>query len=271
MMHQKGFIVLRSILLVIACILSAPALSQQADAETRTDDGAKPSAGLIWSVTPYIWAVDTRVDLTVDDSPVGGGKVTFNDLLDTLDTAFQVVVETGAEGGNWSAFVDFTYMDASDGNTVNVDGTDVRVDTDSTQIFADLAVAWWPQGIGDGYSVYGGIRHTDLDDDYDLSDAASGTPIDSVDNSRSFTDALIGGRYMHDFNDRWSLLTRADFSFGDSEGIWQLQAMARYAVGGKQQHGIIAGYRYKEAELEDDGVNEDYEYKGPAVAFNFRF
>ena len=262
---------LRPVLFAMACILSAPALSQQADVETNTDNGAKQSGGLIWSVTPYIWAVDTKVDLTVDDNPVGGDKVTFSDLLDTLDAAFQVVVETGAEGGNWSAFVDFTYMDASDGDTVNVAGTDIKVDTDSTQMFVDVAVAWWPQGIEGDYSFYGGIRHTDLDDDYDLSDAASGTPIDSIDNSRSFTDALIGGRYMYDFNERWTLQTRADYSFGDSEGIWQLQAMVRYAVGGKQQHGVIAGYRYKEAEFEEGGVNEDYEYKGPAVAFNFRF
>jgi hypothetical protein len=31
------------------------------------------------------------------------------------------------------------------------------------------------------------------------------------------------------------------------------------------------GYRYKEAEWEVDNVEEEIQYKGPGVAFNFRF
>jgi hypothetical protein len=90
-------------------------------------------------------------------------------------------------------------------------------------------------------------------------------------NDRSFTDLLLGGRYRFDLNERWSLLTRADYAFGDSDGIFQLEALFRYAVGRDRQNGILIGYRYKEAELEDGGIKEEYEYKGPAVAFNFRF
>jgi hypothetical protein len=260
-----------SVTLLLA--LSVPALAQQIEASDGVTDEipSEDSGQWLWSVTPYIWAVDTEVDLTVDDNPAGGGKVTFSDLLDTLDTAFQVVVETGKEGGNWSAFIDLTYIDASDANTANAEGTDVRIDTDSTQIFIDAAVAYWPQGVDGDFSLFGGIRYTDLDDDYDLSDADSGAPIDSLSSSRDFTDVLLGGRYMFDLAERWSILTKADYSFGDSEGIWQLQAMVRYAVGSQLQHGIIVGYRYKEAEFEAGGVNEDYEFKGPAAAFNFRF
>ena len=28
--------------------------------------------GLIWSITPYIWASDTKYDLKVGDTPIGG-------------------------------------------------------------------------------------------------------------------------------------------------------------------------------------------------------
>ncbi len=35
--------------------------------------------------------------------------------------------------------------------------------------------------------------------------------------------------------------------------------------------GILFGYRYKEAEFEEGGLEEDYEYKGPLAAFSFRF
>ena len=74
-----------------------------------------------------------------------------------------------------------------------------------------------------------------------------------------------------DLNGPWSLLTRADYAFGDSDGIFQLQALFRYVVGRDRQNGILIGYRYKETELEDGGLEEDYEYKGPLAGFNFRF
>lgn len=262
---------IRSITCVAVLAISTQVSAGGHLADESPDSASGDSGEWLWSVTPYLWGTDTSVDLTVDDNPVGGGKITFSDLLDALDMAFQVVVETGKKGGNWSAFADFTYLETSDDITEDAGGTAVRIDTDSTQIFLDAALSYWPQGVDGDFNVYGGIRYTDLDDDYDLSLADTGTPVASLSNSRDFTDVLLGGRYFHDFNDRWALHTRADYSFGDSEGIWQVQAMFRYALGSQLQHGIMFGYRYKEAEFEDDGLNEDYEYKGPALAFNFRF
>ena len=90
-------------------------------------------------------------------------------------------------------------------------------------------------------------------------------------NDRSFTDLLLGGRYRVDFDDHWSLLTRADYAFGDSEGILQLQAFVRYAVGKDRQNGVLLGYRYKDAEFEGGSLEEDFEFKGPVAGFNFRF
>ena len=31
-----------------------------------------------WSITPYLWASNTKVDLTFRDSGIGGDKITFN-------------------------------------------------------------------------------------------------------------------------------------------------------------------------------------------------
>ena len=43
-----------------------------------------------WSITPYIWGTDTAVDLTFRDTDIGAGDISFNDLLDVLDTAFMI-------------------------------------------------------------------------------------------------------------------------------------------------------------------------------------
>ncbi len=55
-----------------------------------------------WSITPYLWASNTKGDLTFRDTGIGGDKITFNDLLDVLDTAFMAHVEGGK--GMWSVF-----------------------------------------------------------------------------------------------------------------------------------------------------------------------
>ncbi len=105
---------------------------------------------LSWSVTPYFWATETKVDLTADGTPIGGGTVTFSDLLDTTDASFQVHVEAGR--GRFSGFMDLTYLDTSD----DFETGDLRIETDSEQSVVDLAVAFWPGGEEKGLSFFGG-------------------------------------------------------------------------------------------------------------------
>ncbi len=220
-----------------------------------------------WSVISYVWASDTKVDLKADGTPIGGATVSFSDLLDITDTSFQIVVEGGRSDGNWSAFVDLTYLETSDKESVGP----VLIKTDSEQWFIDAAVSYWPYGEAGGLSLFGGVRYTSLDDRYKFSLPAIGAPLGSLKNDRSFTDLLLGTRYRFDFNESWALITRGGYAFGDSEGILQLQAFVRYAVGKDRQHGVLIGYRYKDAEFEAGSLEEDFEFKGPVAGFNFRF
>ncbi len=225
------------------------------------------TGGTGWSITPYVWATETKVDLKADGTPIGGDTVSFKDLLDVTEESFQIIVEGGRSDGNWSAFVDLTYLETSDKSSAGA----VQIKTDSEQWFVDAAMAYWPNGEASGLNLFGGIRYTSLDDRYKFSLPALGQPLGTLKNDRSFTDLLLGGRYRFDFNESWALHTRADYAFGDSDGIFQLEAAVRYAVGKGRQHGILIGYRYKESQLEDGGLEEDYKFNGPIVGFNFRF
>jgi lipoate-protein ligase B len=97
------------------------------------------------------------------------------------------------------------------------------------------------------------------------------TLLDTRRTSANYYDALLGLRYRFDFAERWSLLTRGDFSFGDSEGIWLLQANLAYTVGKRRQKRIMVGYQYKQADYKDGDLKTDYTYHGPMAGFNFRF
>jgi len=110
---------------------------------------AQSGDAIQWSVTPYIWASDTSVDLTFRDTNIGAGDITFGDLMEVLDAAFMLHIENG--GGNWSTFGDFTYLDTSD----TIERTLIAIDADNEQIFLDVAVAYWPGGFGSQLNLFG--------------------------------------------------------------------------------------------------------------------
>mgnify|MGYP001825333670 FL=1 len=236
---------------LLIALSASSALAQQGDS-------------INWSVTPYFWASDTTLDLTVQDTEINGGvEIPFSDLLDVLDTAIQINVEGGK--GNWSGFVDFTYLETSD----TIDRPLINIATNSKQTFIDAAVAYWPDGTGSQLSLFGGVRYSGFDDRYDFLLGAD--PLVTRRSGEDYFDLLLGVRYRFDLSDRWGLLTRGDLSFGDSEGTWLVQGLFAYTVGKRQQNRILFGYQYKEAEFQDGGLNSDFSYAGPMAGFNFRF
>ncbi len=240
-------------LLIVQCNLALFA----ANANAQSSDATQ------WSVTPYIWGSDTSLDFALNGSPVGGADLSFSDLLDVVETAFQIHVEGGK--GSWSAFVDFTFISTSDIEELPI----VQIDIDSEQTVLDAAAAYWPGGVGSPLNLFGGVRYSKFDDTFGFS--VGGTPVGATRSKQDYVDALLGIRYRFDLSDRWALLTHGDVSFGDSEGTWQVQGLFAYTVGKKRQNQILFGYRYKQAEFKDGALTTDYTYSGPIAGFAFGF
>ena len=238
------------LLLGIICMPANFAMAQDADR-------------IGWSITPYLWASDTSVDLTFRDTNIGAGKLSFDDLMDIVETSFMVHLEGGK--GNWSAFADVTYLDTSD----TEQRTLLTVDTDSKQRVVDAAVAYWPKGSGTPLNFYGGLRYTSFDDRYTFS--LNGTELGTQRSTDAYSDVLLGVRYRFDLADKWALLTQADYNFGDSEGGFMLRGNFAYTVGSRQQNRILFGYQYKQADFKDGDLTTAFTYAGPMAGFNFRF
>jgi hypothetical protein len=223
------------------------------------------NSGPTWSVTPYLWGSQTKVDLTFRDTNIAAGEISFSDLIDILDAAFMVQVEGGQ--GNWSAFGDLTYLKTSDTNERDV----FTIDSKSEQTFMDAAIAYWPAGFGSQFSIFGGLRYTNLDDRFAYTGNIGGLVTGELRNSSDYYDALVGLRYRFDFSDRWQLLTHGDYGFGDSEGVFLLRANFAYTVGKRQQNRVLFGYQYKDAEYKDSDLTTAFINHGPMVGFDFRF
>ena len=229
-----------------------------------TNANAQQSDGLRWSVTPYVWMPTTRVDLTFEDTNVGG-TIRIKDVIDTIDSAFMISVEGGK--GQWSAFADLMFVDASD----VTERTLVSIRARNKQTFLDAALSFWPAGVDTPLSFFGGLRYTGFDNRYDIVGNPAGTTLLSSRSKVDYYDVLLGLRYRFDLSDRWAFLTRGDASFGDSDGTLMLRANFAYTVGKRQQNKILFGYQHKEAEFEESGLQTAFEFSGFVAGFNFRF
>ena len=216
-----------------------------------------------WSISPYVWASDTTLDITFRDTNIGAGDISFGDLLDVLDAAFMVHVEAGR--GNWSAFTDITYLSTSDTTERQL----ITIDAENKQTFIDAAVTYWPGGVNTPLGIFGGVRYTGFDDRYRFS--LGNTEIGTQQSGDDYYDVLLGLRYTFMLSDRWSIVTRGDLSFGDSEGTYLLRGNFAYKVGQRQQNVVLFGYQYKTAEFRDGDLTTDFSYKGPMAGFSFRF
>ena len=267
----------RAITLLLMALSTAVMLSSNALAAATNPSAAsaaqEKNSPLRWSLTPYLWATETTYNLKSDGNEIGTGDIDFGDLYDTLDASFQIIAEMGLPNQRWSAFVDVTYLETSDDESFPVqDIGNLTIDSSSEQLYLDAAIAFWPWGEAGGFNIFGGIRYTDLDDEskVDLIEPIA-ERLGVIRTDRDFTDALFGGRYRFDLNENWSLHTRADYGFGDSEGVFLAEAAFRRVICSKRRNGLMFGYRYKEAEFKSGSLKETYDYKGLIVGFNFRF
>jgi hypothetical protein len=243
----------RSLACVSACLICAtPGIAR-----------AQSGDSFGWSITPYIWGSQTKLDLSYKDRDIASSTLKFSELLDIMDGAFMIHGEGGR--GSWSAFADLTYIELSDTDKRQV----ATIKSSSEQIFLDAALAYWPGGFGSPLSIFGGLRYTGLDDEFKFE--FPNLPDRKLRSNKDYTDALLGIRYRFDLSERWSLLTHGDVSFGDSEGTWLLRALFGYTVGERRMNRILFGYQYKQADFKDGHTGLDLTYQGPMAGFNFRF
>ena len=223
---------------------------------------------LTWTLTPYIFAPSFSVDLKTNpdidfDDPNISSQSDFSDILDKIDMAFMGHLE--AQGDSFGAFADVMYLDLGD----NRDFELFYTNSDLSAIVLDLAGVWSP---GDarykGFEVIAGLRYIDLDFQANLVPNDPQYDAVRVENNDSYSDFLIGARYIGDFNPKWGYALRADGSFGQTDGTYNLQALLTY----KFSHGMLSGgYRYFDVSLPvgDNGGDLDMTLDGLVVGYTF--
>lgn len=213
-----------------------------------------------WVAGPYVWAAGVSTDM---DVPPIGTDSSFSDLIDKLDGAFLGRIE--GQNERFGVMGDIVYLGLADSKSF--ERFETSSDLDTTLI--DVAGVWSPgDGRMKGIELLGGLRYIDVDFRAHL--APNNTSLRTVEAGvdRSFSDALIGARYIWQMTDRWSASVRGDGSFGDTDGTWSAAATAAYRMKSGEW---MFGYRYLSVELENDRTSVDIRFGGVLVGYGFRF
>jgi len=237
---------------------------------------ATPSqAAWHYHLTPYAWATGIGVDAKLDGREVVNKDIPVSDLLEDLDTIFQVKLE--ASNGTFGAMVDLFDVNLSDEKTgvaiPEVGGT-ADITSDLGMTILDVAGTYAPQGGRLGLSFSGGTRILDerAAIDANLEPAPGVNVAQAYDTDETLVDALVGIRYTKRFATRWAASSAFDVSTGGTDYTWSLSPTLSYAFGPFGRYGVNAGYRRMKFDFKDDaGMNTQMTLSGALFGFRVSF
>jgi len=229
-----------------------------------------------WSVTPYIWATDVGVDVSLNDRKVVDQTIAFNDLLEDVDAVAQVHIE--AQHGEFGLMFDvFDVRLSEDDSHVALPvppGGEAILSSESGMTILELGGLYDPRGDQQGFQVLYGTRilqqRADIDARFDLSPTTSVRR--SYEVNDTLIDGLVGMRYIRRFSPRWSYQMRVDASAGGTELTWSAGSGMAYTFGKTGRYTAIAGYRHMVVDFDtDDSVDVDMTLSGFLTGLRMTF
>jgi hypothetical protein len=228
-----------------------------------------------WSATPYLWATELGLNVTVADRGLVDAEIPFEDLVETIDAATLVRVE-GMRGEHGMAF-DLFNVELADDQTVELPGqanASLALDAAVRLTIVDATGVYDAGGDGKGFSLLYGARvieqRNDIEASLRLGDLALDTR--SYDATDTLVDALVGFRYSrelpHDFSYRFAL----DVSHGDTEYTWSAGPTIGYTFGAGDRYEVTAGYRHMVVKYDtEEHVESDMSMSGLLLGFRIDF
>jgi hypothetical protein len=255
--------------------LRARTLSLAIAAATAAMAGAASAEEWQWSATPYVWATDLGMGLSIADRELVDTEIAFDELVEKLDSAAMVRVQ-GMRGEHGMAFDLFNVelVDSFSSPLPGQLGGDFAFDSSIGMTILDATGVYDPRGDGKGFSLIYGIRAIEQRNDIGVTLGLSGTTLasKSFDTTDRFVDGLVGFRYMRELPRNFSYGFAADVSTGGTELTWSAGPALGYTFGAREQYRVTAGYRRMDIDFETaEPVDADMSMDGLLLGFRIDF
>ena len=228
---------------------------------------AKPSIAQEWEFDAALYAWLSGVDGTIGVGRAGDQPVeaSFSDLAGFLDFAAAGHVE--AHNGRFSIITDVNYVGLGSDRDAEIGGQPVSVAMDFDQWIVELSGGY---GITPEFDVILAGRYYFQD----LGDTAYLINDDTRrEDSESWGDVFVGGRYKTLLGNRWVVSVRADVGIGGSDFAWFGNAFVGYRLSDLMTLGLA--YRVLSLDYETGSGADYYKYDtitsglGLGLAFTF--
>jgi hypothetical protein len=228
-----------------------------------------------WSATPYVWATDLGIDVTVVDRTLVDAEISFDDLAETLDSDVLVRVE-GMRRQHGMAF-DLFSVELADSRAADLPGehgADLALDLGVGLTIFDATGVYDRGADGQGFSLVYGARVIEQRNDIDLVIDRGGMSIGtrSFDTTDTLVDGLVGFRYARELPHDFRYQLAVDVSTGDTDYTWSAGPTIGYAFGDRDRYEVTAGYRHMVVDYDTaESVDADMAMSGLLVGFRITF
>ncbi len=242
-----------------ACLLLF-SMNTWGDTNTKFDTWQNTLAPL------YLWGVSMSGTMT--SGPVTAPlDIEFSDAVSDLEGVFTLHYE-GAKG-NWGIIADYSFLNLTPSGTVP--GTPAVISADMKNAIGEVA-ALYRFGPDNPWQLLGGYRS------YKLDVTINGLPVPPAPTSQlvideTVNDFFIGGRYMRNINDKWSVTGRADIGAGDSDLVWN--ALIAFDYQFNKLISAFAGWRVLDYDVDTGSGSNAFKYdmnhSGPVLTLAFHW
>lgn len=228
-----------------------------------------------WTVTPYVWATDLGVEVTVADRGLLDAEIPFEELVDTLESATLVHVE-GMRGEHGMAF-DLFNVKLAGYEAVELPGEGeaaLTLDTSVRLSILDATGVFDADADGEGFSLVYGARVIEQRNEFDAALVYDGVTTGSrfYETADTLVDGLVGFRYTRELPNNFSYQFAADVSTGGTEYTWSAGPTVGYAFGESDRYEVTAGYRHMVVDFDTaEHVDADMSMSGLSVGFRVAF
>jgi hypothetical protein len=238
------------------CRLTLAAALVASSAAVAQAPGDGGSSRWSFTITPYLWAAG--LDGSTGAEGIGSEIDTGYSFLslDNLDLTLAAAIE--ARKGRWTVLLDGLYVEFED----DFDRPVVDANAEVSGGFFETSAAY-PAARVPGLDIVFGLRYVALESTVQLA------PGPSASAREHWLDPLVGARFQHDFNDRWSVSLRGDVGgFGVASEL-TTNVSATFGLRLTDAMTLRFGYRALQMDFEDSGFVLDAIAQGYAVGLSF--
>jgi hypothetical protein len=255
--------------------LRASTLSLAIAAATAATAGNAAAEEWQWSATPYVWATDLGMGLTVKDRTLVDTEIAFDDLVDKVDGAAMVRVE-GMRGQHGMAF-DLFNVELADAHAfapAAAPGANLGLDLGVGLSILDATGLYDFDGGDEGFSFVYGARVIELRNDIDAVLSSGDTTLGArtFDSTDRLVDGLVGFRFARELPHDFHYEIHVDVSTGDTDMTWSAGPTIGYTFGDDDRYEVTAGYRRMDIDFETaEPVEADMSMSGVSLGFRINF